>query len=192
MAKRRRLQPEQSKALILQATARVITEEGSAALSVRRVAKEAGIYPSLVHYYFETTEALLLAFFREQAARHVRLIDEALAAERPLKALWDVKTRAPSGLMTLEIMSLGHRYESLRRELGAHLQVVRKALSQALADVLARRGDAALGSSPEAAAFMLLAAAGALVADRGIGLTAGHAKVSQLTLAWISELEPAE
>ena len=94
--------------------------------------------------------------------------------------------------MTLEIMSLGHRYESLRRELGAHLQVVRKALSQALADALARRGDAALGNSPEAAAFMLLAAAGALVADRGIGVTAGHAKVTQLTLAWISELEPAE
>ena len=46
---------------LIQAAERILQEEGVAALSVRRVAREVGIVPSAVYNHFENREALLTA-----------------------------------------------------------------------------------------------------------------------------------
>ena len=66
-----------TRALILDATEQLIREEGYAAVSTRRVAAKAGLKPSLVHYYFTTTDDLLLAMSRRGAEESDRMIEEA-------------------------------------------------------------------------------------------------------------------
>src|ERR1700712_2116321 len=84
----RRIGAESSatRALIIEAAELVMIEEGYAAASTRRVAARAGLKPSLVHYYFPTTEDLLLAVNRKGAAESDRRLDEALSSPDPLRA----------------------------------------------------------------------------------------------------------
>ncbi|WP_037492407.1 TetR/AcrR family transcriptional regulator [Sphingobium indicum] len=192
MQKRRRLQPEQSKALILEAAERLISNQGASALTVRGIATEAGMNPSLVRYYYETTQDLLIAFFQQLAEGHCRKIDEALKAEQPLQALWNLQTRAPSGLLTMEIMSLGHRYEALREQLVMHVEVVRTKIARALQEAFERTDRNPGTASPEGAAFVFLAVAAALVADRGLDITKGNAEGTHLVEAWIAGLESSK
>jgi AcrR family transcriptional regulator len=46
---------------ILESTYRCLAENGSSSLSVRKIAQEAGITLSLVHYYFPNKDALMVA-----------------------------------------------------------------------------------------------------------------------------------
>src|SRR5665213_3085391 len=70
MVGKRRVGAESSatRARIVEATEEVIREQGYGAASTRRVAQRAGLKASLVHYYFPTTEDLVLAVFKRGAA----------------------------------------------------------------------------------------------------------------------------
>jgi AcrR family transcriptional regulator len=59
MVSNRRIGAEDSKsrAALLDATERIMLEEGYAAVSSRRVAERADLKPQLVHYYFRTTSS---------------------------------------------------------------------------------------------------------------------------------------
>lgn len=175
--------------MIIQAAERLITGQGASALTVRGIAAEADMNPSLVRYYYDTTEDLLIAFFRELADRHCRKIDEALGEKRPLQALWDLQTKAPSGLMTMEIMSLGHRFEGLRHQLALHVDAVRTKATEFFREKCAGSMENAGVDSPEGVAFIFLAVTAALVADRGLGITTGNAEVIKRVDAWIAGLE---
>lgn len=54
--------------LLIDATIKVMVEDGYAAATSRRVAGEAGVKPALVHYYFPTMDELYLDVFRRGAA----------------------------------------------------------------------------------------------------------------------------
>ncbi|HSA39912.1 MAG TPA: TetR family transcriptional regulator, partial [Mycobacterium sp.] len=51
---------------LLEATARIIREEGYAAATSRRVAAEAGVKQALVYYYFPTMDDLFVEVLREK------------------------------------------------------------------------------------------------------------------------------
>ena len=75
---------EASLKLIIDTTERLMLDEGYAAVSSRRVAKEAGLKPPLVHYYFPATDDLFLAVFRRAAAREAGKLDDAVqSAQSP-------------------------------------------------------------------------------------------------------------
>ena len=76
-----------TRALIINATESLIREEGYASVSTRRVAARAGLKPSLVHYYFPTTDDLLLSLSRKGAEESDQMIAKALEAEDPIR-LW--------------------------------------------------------------------------------------------------------
>ncbi|SIN82607.1 transcriptional regulator, TetR family [Parasphingorhabdus marina DSM 22363] len=80
--KRRRLSPEKRKELILDHTAEMIAREGVAALSMDRIAKEAGISKSLVYTYYDNLTELLRTLLRREMKRLRQLQQqEAEAAE---------------------------------------------------------------------------------------------------------------
>ena len=62
MATTRRMGTETSETRfrLLDITERVMIEDGYASVSSRRVAKDAGVTPALVHYYFATIDDLFL------------------------------------------------------------------------------------------------------------------------------------
>ncbi len=84
---------------ILDAASRCFTREGLANTSVQEIAQEAGLTKSMIHYYFESKQLLILelqAFVHERYFRRVQQKLEILAAaaasseERLQEALWEV------------------------------------------------------------------------------------------------------
>ena len=187
---RRRLPAEQSRTLILEATERVLMSQGYAALTVRRVATEAGMKTPRVHYHFETTEDLLIAFYRHVGDKYRRDIEAALASDRPIRALWDINTDSDSGQLVAEMIGLGHHHESIRAELAAHVEEFRTMQAQAFIKALRTHSGAAANCTPDAAIFILTAIASALVTDRGVSITAGHQDTLEFVRSCINKLEP--
>jgi AcrR family transcriptional regulator len=81
---------------ILDAAARCFARNGFANTTIQEIAQEAGLTKSMIHYYFESKQVLILelqAFVYERYFRRVQLKLEGLgpdSAERLQHALWEV------------------------------------------------------------------------------------------------------
>ena len=101
---------------ILDATEKVLRDEGHAALSSRRVAEVAGLKQQLVYYYFRTMDELVLAAFKRRTAMSMERFEMVLASERPLHSLSDMIFNSTHARLTMEYMSLALRKQALRDE----------------------------------------------------------------------------
>jgi AcrR family transcriptional regulator len=115
--RRVRQQPEESRALLLDATERLMVAEGYAAVNTRRVAAMVGVTAPLVHYYFATTEALLVAAYLRAAARADAREQQALASERPLHALWKFYSDSRKMALGQEFMALANHRKKIRAKI---------------------------------------------------------------------------
>ncbi len=70
-AQRKRLPPDQRRALILEAATRVLARDGIAGFSLEGTAREAGIAPTLPRHYFESRDQLLAAVVNQITPRVV-------------------------------------------------------------------------------------------------------------------------
>ncbi|MDE2595524.1 MAG: TetR/AcrR family transcriptional regulator [Sphingomonadales bacterium] len=165
-----------TRALILSAAETVMREEGYAATSTRRVAKQAGLKPSLVHYYFPTTDDLLLAVFRKGAEESDAWLDEALASPDPLRALWKLLTDTSRTELALETMALANHRKAIRAEIAAHSERMRARQVEAFTRVLGGK-LAGPEACPPAALSLILAGIGrALIMEGAFGVESGHAE----------------
>lgn len=177
-----------TRAAIIAATEAIFIEEGYGAASTRRVAARAGLKPSLVHYYFPTTEDLLLAMSRKGQAESDEWLDRALASPEPLRALWQLVTNTSRNALALETMALANHRESIRVEIQRHCEDMRKRQVTAIERVLRER----LSIDPLLTApglSVILAGIGrTLVFEGGLGIAAGHDDARRWVENWISEL----
>jgi AcrR family transcriptional regulator len=181
----RRIGAESSatRALIVEAAELVMLEEGYAAASTRRVAARAGLKPSLVHYYFPTTEDLLLAVNCKGAAESDSRLEEALRSEDPLRALWKMLTNSSQTALALETMALARHRKAIRTDIARHVEEVRARQVAALARLLGERMGK-FGGSPEALSLVLTGIGRALVMESELGISAGHTEAA----AWVEQL----
>ena len=191
-APRRRVGAEGSETWtrIVDAAEAVIREEGYAAASTRRVALHAGLKPSLVHYYFPTTDDLYLACHRRGAAQSDAMIQAALDSPDPLRALWHYFCDTSRTVLSVEFIALATHREALRAEIAAHSEAMRarqaRALEQVLADRLHGVGDAA-------GLTLVLAGVGrALMMEGAMGIAGGHDSARALIDTLLDRLLPPE
>lgn len=179
-----------TRALILDATEQLIREEGYAAVSTRRVAAKAGLKPSLVHYYFTTTDDLLLAMSRRGADESDRMIEEALASDDPLRALWRYLTDNSRIAIALEFMALANHRKAVRAHMAAHCEEMRRREVEIFAQLLGERlaGEGAL--LPAGLSLVLAGIGRALVMEGGLGVTAGHEEARAFVEQWLDRLAP--
>lgn len=83
---RRRLTRAQRHRQLVDVAWRMVREEGSDALTLGRLAEQAGVTKPVVYSHFATRSALLAALYREFDARQNELIGAALAAAPPTLA----------------------------------------------------------------------------------------------------------
>jgi len=176
-----------TRAAIIAAAEAQMREEGYGAVSTRKVAARAGLKPSLVHYYFPTTEDLLLALFRIGAEQSDAMIDKALASPDPLAALWTFLADPSRNRLALEFMALANHRKDIQEEIAEHSERMRArqvaALEKVLGDRLARQGI------PPAGLTLVLAGIGrALVMEGGLGVTAGHDEARHWVADWLERL----
>ena len=78
----------ETRSLILDATRRRLLADGYGGLSTRKVAEEAGVPLSQLHYHFGSKQGLILALLEEENQRLKRLLaDQLLATEALREAL---------------------------------------------------------------------------------------------------------
>ncbi|QSQ16129.1 TetR/AcrR family transcriptional regulator [Myxococcus landrumensis] len=77
-----------ARARLIAASYRVLAERGYDATTVKEVARVAGVNQGLVHYYFGSKDALLLAVTREHSQQYVAEL-RRLREETPLEQLAD-------------------------------------------------------------------------------------------------------
>lgn len=192
MSDKRRVGAESSetRARIVEATEQVIREEGYAAASSRRVAQVAGLKPSLVHYYFPTTDDMLLAVFKRGAAQSDAMIEEALASDDPIRGLWRFFSDTSRTALTMEFMALALHRDGIRAEIARHSDAMRERQADLFRRLLGDRLTAI--GQPEGLSVILAGIGRALVMENGLGIHAGHAETRAIVEAWLDRLlEPA-
>ena len=100
--------PADARGRLIEATAKVMRDEGYAAATSRRVAAEAGVKQALVYYYFPTMDDLFVEVLRvggESSLEHMRA---ALTNDDPLRALWLINSEAGRTGVNAELMALAN------------------------------------------------------------------------------------
>lgn len=175
--------------LLIDATIKVMVEDGYAAATSRRVAGEAGVKPALVHYYFPTMDELYLDVFRRGAAAYQERQTRALTSDRPLHALWDTLIEPKDTRLLLEFMGLANHRKAIRAELAAWFVRWRDTQITALNSIV-REHDMDAGEFPPAGIAVILAAIGRmLILEDALGATAGHDEAVALVNRFVDRFE---
>ncbi len=181
-----------TRAAILDATEALIRELGYGAVSTRKVAARAGLKPSLVHYYFPTTEDLLLAMSRRGADESDRMIEEALASPNPLRALWGFLTDTSRTAISLEFMAMANHREALRAHMAEHCEAMRRREVEVFTRLLGDRLDRELGIPPTVLSLILTGIGRMLIMEGALGVTEGHAEARAYVENLLNRLAPEE
>lgn len=175
--KRIRRDPETTRALILDATERVMVDEGYAAVSSRRIAQELGINGATVHYYYPTTDDMFIALHERMTERQLAGFEHVLAAEDPLTALWDFQSGWAQSALGVEFLGLANHRKSIREVLARTTDAAREAQSLALARIAGQSAIDPAILPPIALATILVAVARTLTNEERVGITRGHPEV---------------
>jgi AcrR family transcriptional regulator len=185
----RRIGAEDSatRAVLLDVTERLMLDEGYAAVSTRRVAKQAGLTPALVHYYFPTTDDLFVALYRRAAGNTLARLGDALASDQPLRAIWTLSTDATCTALAMEFMALANHRKVIRAEIARSVEELRTIHSEAL-----KKGAVPAGwesYDPLGAAVVMAGVSRLLVMEDALGISLGHGAATAWVENWIRRME---
>jgi AcrR family transcriptional regulator len=173
--KRIRRDPIEAKHLILKTAESVMLEEGYAAVSVRRVAKRAGVSSTLLHYYYPTTDDLLVALYRHSSEKDLESLKNALDAADPAASLWAYQTDSARTALGVEFLALANHRKAIRIEIVQYAEKARKVQAKALAALYGTRGIDSGACSPLGMSMLLTSISRNLIFESGVGISAGHA-----------------
>ncbi len=169
---------------ILDATEKLMREEGYAAVSSRRVAERAGLKSQLVHYHFGTMDDLFLALFQRSEAQYFERHVKAVASSNPLRALWALSIDRKGMELIVEFVALANHRTAVRKEIARANERTRSMQVAILTQALEKSGISPDICPPNVLALLMSGAALALVAETSIGSSSAHAD----TLAFVEKL----
>lgn len=175
---------------LIEATARLMRDEGYAAATSRRVAAEAGVKQALVYYYFPTMDDLFVEVLRAGADVALERMRAVLTDDDPLRALWAINSDTRMTSLNTEFMALANHRKAIRAELKAYAERVRD-IETAAVTVALRANGVDLDDYPPVAISMLIAqTARNLCNENAVGVTRGHDEVRALFDRELSRLAP--
>lgn len=163
-----------ARARLIEATAKVMRDEGYAAATSRRVAAEAGVKQALVYYYFPTMDDLFVEVLRaggESSLEHMRA---ALTNDDPLRALWLINSEASRTGLNTEFMALANHRKAIRVELKAYAERVRDIETAAVTVALRAKGIDLQQHPPVVISMLIAQIARSLCNENAVGVTLGH------------------
>ncbi|MCB2079793.1 MAG: helix-turn-helix transcriptional regulator, partial [Novosphingobium sp.] len=151
--------------------------EGYAAATSRRIAEEAGVKQQLVYYYFRTMDELLLETFKRRTAVAIAALEEVVASDKPIQALWENMTNRTDNRLNFEFMALANHHDGMREEITRFITESRKLQGAAIARQLEQDNVDASPAGPGAIAFLLQCISIMLGREASTGITEGHDEV---------------
>lgn len=179
--KRIRRDPETTRKLILDATEKLMVEEGYAAVSSRRVAQALGLNAATVHYYYPTTDDLFIALHRRMTESQVEQLETVLSSTDPLEAFWVFQSGWSQTALGVEFLALSNHRKAIRDRLAGFTSGARQVQTQRLTEAI---GELSVDPAilPPVALTTILVAIGRLLAnEERVGITEGHAEVRAFT-----------
>lgn len=178
-----------NRVVLLDAAEQLLIEDGYAAVTSRRVADRAGLKPQLVHYYFRTMDDLFLAVFHRRGEEGLAVLATALQSDQPLWALWRFSTAPEATRLTMEFMGLANHRKALRAEIVYYAERFRREQNRAISDALQRYGMASADVPAVVWTVFATSVSQALVMERALGISTGHAETFEFCEQWIRRLE---
>ena len=177
---------------LLDCVEKMMLEEGYASISYRGLAARAGISPSLVQYYFPSLDDIFVAAIRRYNERNLTILTAALErrAADPLRAVWEYSWDESTGALITEFMALGNHRKTIRSEIAAVTESVRKVQ---LAALTAKFGKDArpIGDLSLPALQLLISGLPKLLSlEENIGVKSAHTEVTKAFERFIDEVEP--
>lgn len=159
---------------LIEATAKIMRDEGYAAATSRKVAAEAGVKQALVYYYFPTMDDLFVEVLRAGAEASLERMREALTAEDPLRILWQINSDARLTGLNTEFVALANHRKVIRAELKDLAERVRDIETAAVTVALRARGVDLDRYPPVVVAMLVAQIARSLCNEEAVGVTRGH------------------
>jgi TetR/AcrR family transcriptional repressor of nem operon len=190
----RRVGAETSKTrdALLDCVESMMLEEGYASVTYRSLAAKAGVGASLVQYYFPSLDDIFLAAIHRYSERNFELLQEGLQSrsEDPLHAMWEYSWDEAAAALTTEFMALANHRKSIRSEITAVTERMRKAQIDALKDKYGP--DARLAGDLSLGAIVLLITGlpKFLTLEEGVGVKTAHADVVRAFEKHLDTIEP--
>jgi AcrR family transcriptional regulator len=172
-ARRTGTESSETRSKLLDVTEQVMVEDGYAAVSSRRIARDAEVTPALVHYYFPTFDDLFLEVLRRRGKQQLERYERFLSSPQPLRGLWSV-SRDPAGTaLLLEFMALSNHRKSIRSELAEFAEQFRKIELDALSSRLEEYGLDPDEVPPETVIVVINAISRTVVMEEALGMQTG-------------------
>jgi len=134
------LESSATRAALLEATERLIREQGFGAITSRIVAAAAGLKPQLIHYYFNSMDDLYVEVVRRGAEADLAHMTAALAGDQPLRALWQLSGDPEGSRFVTEFMALANHNDAVRAEITRYAEQKRAVQAEFVSRHLAARG----------------------------------------------------
>jgi AcrR family transcriptional regulator len=172
---------------LLDAAEQLMLEAGYAAVTSRRVGREAGISSQLVHYYFRTMDDLFLEMFRRRAEEGFAHFEQAIAARPSLRTIWSSLSAGPGSVFNLEFAALANHRKAIRAEMASYAERFRTMQLSAVTSILAERGTLPGGITPEAVLVAMAGVSQLIAIERVLGVSGGHDEALALIEQYLDE-----
>ncbi|MGB3355592.1 MAG: helix-turn-helix domain-containing protein [Mycobacterium sp.] len=159
---------------LIEATAKVMRDEGYAAATSRRIATEAGVKQALVYYYFPTMDDLFVEVLRSGAEIALERMRTALTEDDPVDALWSMNSDLRWTGLNTEFMALANHRKVIRAELKSYAERVRDIETAAVTVALRAKGVDLDECPPMALSMLIAQTARSLCNESAVGVTLGH------------------
>lgn len=169
--------------LILHHAELLLIEQGYSAVTTRAVAARGGLKSQHIHYYFPSTDDLLLAVYRRGAESAQKRRMEAIASQKPLEALWALSRNPEHAALSTELTALANHRLTIRDELVASSERDRAILAESLTLSLGPSAEK-LPWKPYGVMLLIECASRTLLSEESFGLQFGNAEVRSL-IDWL-------
>ena len=176
MASERRIGAPDAKnrTVLLDAAELLMSEEGYAAVTSRKLAARAGLKPQLVHYYFRTMDDLFVEAFRRRAEENISRFERAIAEDGSLGNLWRLNADPRGATFSIEFVALANHRKALRTEIARYAERFRAAQVEAVRAALVSHGIDEDELPPLVALLTMTGIAQVMALEDALGVTAGH------------------
>lgn len=186
--KRIRRTAADAKLLILRTAERIMLDEGYAAVTVRHVAKGAGVSSTLLHYYYPTADDLLVALYRHASEKDLEQLHQALESTDPIMALWDYQTDTARTALGVEFLALANHRKVIKAEITRFAEHARTLQAGALSNLL---GAGRRACSPVCLSMLLTSISRNLILESGVGISSGHVEARAYVEQALTSLKSA-